>query len=178
MGSSVQQVLHAHLQLHDATSQVTKTLRLLTNALQRISLILLQLLQGKFHLHDPTMKVSNSRLCCASNHLRPHTPLLQVLWLRVPFQRRFSPRQAMQDLCLRPQCRRGHLHQALDSCQSFKHGIVLQSRHAMPLHLPLNRRQASDHGVMLRRARLKSNQTHQHVVGDVSVCICRTTSSW
>ncbi|RHY18941.1 hypothetical protein DYB36_011145, partial [Aphanomyces astaci] len=136
----------------DVTSHVTKTLRLFTNVLQRISLILLQLLQGKFHLPDPTMKVSNSSLCCASNHLRPHTALLQVLWLRVPFQRRFSPRQAMQDLCLRPQCRRGHLHQALDSCQSFMHGIVLQSRHAMPLHLPLNRRQASDHGVMLRRA--------------------------
>ncbi|RQM30608.1 hypothetical protein B5M09_012978 [Aphanomyces astaci] len=76
------------------------------------------------------------------------------------------------------QCPAGHLHQALDSCQSFKHDIVLQSHHAMPLHLPLNRRQASDDGVMLRRARLKNNQTPQHVVGDVSVCICRTTSSW
>ncbi|RHZ33496.1 hypothetical protein DYB28_006773 [Aphanomyces astaci] len=170
-------MLHAHLQLHDATSHVTKTLRLLTNALQCISLILLQLLQGKFHLHDPTMKVYNSRLCCASNHLRPHTPLLQVLWLRVPFQRRFSPRQTMQDLCHRPQCRRGHLHQAVDSFQSFKHGIVLQSRHTIPLHLPLKTK-ASSHGVMLRRARLKRNQTPQQVVGDVSVCICRTTSSW
>ncbi|ETV70497.1 hypothetical protein H257_14152 [Aphanomyces astaci] len=171
-------MLHAHLQLHEATSHVTKTLRLFTNALQHIPLILLQLLQSKFHLHNPTMKVSNSRLCCASNHLRPHTPHLQMLWLQEPFQRRISRRQAMQVLCLRPQCRRGHLHQALDSCQSFKHGIVFQSRHTMSLHLPLNRSQASGHGVMLRRARLKSNQTPRHVMGDVRVSISHTTSSW
>ncbi|RLO02747.1 hypothetical protein DYB28_013763 [Aphanomyces astaci] len=166
-------MLHAHLQLHDATSHVTKTLRLLTNALQRISLILLQLLQGKFHLHDPTTadfvapattsaRTRHSSKCCG-------------------FGCRFSVASAAKSdagpLPPTPMSE-GYLHQALDSCQSFKHGIVLQSRHAMPLHLPLNRRQASDHGVMLRRARLKSNQTPRHVVGDVSVCICRTTSSW
>ncbi|ETV81161.1 hypothetical protein H257_05748 [Aphanomyces astaci] len=70
----------------------------------------------------------------------------------------------------------GHLHLALDSCQSFKQGIVLQSCHAIPLHLPLNRSQASGHSIMQRRARLKSYQTPQHVAGDTSVRICHTTS--
>ncbi|ETV83046.1 hypothetical protein H257_04789 [Aphanomyces astaci] len=56
----------------------------------------------------------------------------------------------------------------------FKHDIVLQSRHAMSLHLPLNRSQANNHGVMLRLARLKSFQTPQHVVGYASVRIYRT----